>query len=155
MSVQDRSSQTKKRVAFSSFSELFLYEQDRKALMNMAYTASDRQIACVEASLETRRITDLIHSAHPGESPADSLRLLIKDKTVLIEELIGIEIYILGQAPTVHRIRRMHERIVLQEQRQQQMRKLEDPARLGLLSEHLSRVSVQSARARAALALLT
>ena len=132
-----------------------MYEQDRKALMNMAYTAADVQNACVEAALETRRITDLIHSAHPGESPADSLRLLIKDKTVLIEELIGIEIYILGQAPTVHRIRRMHERIVLQEQRQQQMRKLEDPARLGMVSENLSRVSVQSARARAALALLT
>jgi len=151
MLAQDRS-KTKKRVAFSRFSELFLYEQDRKALLNMAYTAADLQNACVEASLETRRITDLIHSAHPDESPADSLRLLIKDKTVLIEELIGIETYIFGQALTVHRIRRMHERIVLQEQRQQQMRNLEDPARLGLLSENLSRVSVQSARARAAMA---
>ncbi len=155
MQVQQDRSKTKKRVAFSSFSKLFLYEQDRKARMDMAYTAADRQNACVDASLETRRITDLIDSAHPDESPADSLRLLIKDKTVLIEELIGIENYILGQAPTVHRIRRMHERIVLQEQRQQQMRKLEDPARLGLLSENLSRVSVQSARARAAMALLT
>lgn len=35
------------------------------------------------------------------------------------------------------------------------MRKLEDPARLKMLSENLSRVSIQSARARAALALMT
>lgn len=154
MSVQDRS-KTNKRVAFSSFSELFLYEQDRKARMNMAYTAADRQNASEEASLETRRIMDLIDSAHPDESPADSLRLLIKDKTVLMEELVGIETFILGQAPTVHRIRRMHERIVLQEQRQQQMRKLEDPTRLGMVSESVSRVLVQSARARAEIALLT
>ena len=118
----------------------------------MAYTAEDRDAFGVEAYLEMCRIKDLVASA-PQESSTDSLKSLLKDKSILIEELVGIEHLVIGSPTTVKRVRREHSNAVLRKQREQQMQ-AEDPTSLAKFAKKLSRKSCHSARARAAMAAL-
>lgn len=105
----------KPRVSFSKVSTLFVYETKEET--PKSYSKRDQAFFGVEALREVLRVKELIAQS-PPESTKESLRFLLKNRSLAIEEMVGIENAILGQG-THTIIKKHHAKTVLQEQRKQ------------------------------------
>lgn len=158
-SVEDEATSAKRNrrpirsVHFSESSRLYVYERESKYfLRSLTYNKDQRNIFGKEALLEGLRIKRLVGAA-PFDSTAESIRYLLNNGAISKEELIGIEHYIVGHPNRVPMIRQRHSKAVLQKQRENQHKQLEDAAlSLSMFAKSSSLKSMQRARIRAAMA---
>jgi hypothetical protein len=118
------------RVNFSEHSKLHPYERDDEYLKNLAYTKDDRDEFGAQASLEAKRIKDLITTA-PPDSVKDSIKCLLQNGIITKDELVGIDHLILDKGKKIVQKRREHSAAVLwkqYEQKQKQQFKQESEA---------------------------
>ena len=101
------------KVSFSKVSTLFVYETNGET---KSYSKRDQDFFGVEALREALQVKELIAQS-PPESTKESLRFLLKNRSLAIEEMVGIENEILGQG--THTIKKLHAKTVLQKQREQ------------------------------------
>lgn len=105
--------------------------------------------------MEGNRIKNLIASAAP-ESAAESLKFLLKENIITLDELIGIDNFVMGKSSRVTKIRKRHSAAVLRKQREVrlQAQTLQEDAALilGRFAEQSSHKSTQNALVRAAMA---
>lgn len=109
----------------------------------------------MEAILEGNRIQNLIASAPPA-SATESLKFLLKENIITLDELIGIDNFVMGKPTRVSKIRKRHSAAVLRKQREVrlQAQTLQEDAALSLgrFAEQSSQKSTQNALVRAAMA---
>lgn len=145
------------QVRFSEASQLHLYERPPISLLqSLSYSTDDRDKFGMEAILEGNRIQNLIASAPPA-SATESLKFLLKQNMITLDELIGIDNFIMGKPTRVTKIRKRHSAAVLRKQKevrlQAQTLLQEDAALiLGRFAEQNSQKSTQNALGRAAMA---
>lgn len=140
------------RVAFSEMSTVFVYEDDELYRKNLAYNQEEYDAFGVETLLETQRIQNLISST-PYDSPKDSLRFLIKTKTIDIDEIGGIENLLFCKPSTVKKVRKNHSNAVLRKQHELRQQQLKDPVeKLSKFAEKSSSQSTYLATVRAGIA---
>jgi hypothetical protein len=147
------SSKKSHRVRFSESSRLHTYHRASISLLqSLSYSTQDRDEFGKDVLLEGMRIKNLIAAAPPASS-VESIKYLLRHDIVSIDELIGIEHFILGKPTRVRKIRQNHAAAVLWKQHEQrQQQRNEDPVlSLGKFSEKSSLQSIQSARVRAAM----
>lgn len=143
------------QVRFSEASQLHLYERPSISLLqSLSYSSDDRDKFGMEAILEGNRIKNLIASAAP-ESAAESLKFLLKENIIALDELIGIDNFVMGKSSRVTKIRKRHSAAVLRKQREVrlQAQTLQEDAALilGRFAEQSSHKSTQNALVRAAI----
>ena len=144
------------QVRFSEASQLHLYERPPISLLqSLSYSTDDRDKFGMEAILEGNRIQNLIASAAPA-STTESLKFLLKENIITLDELIGIDNFIMGKPTRVRKIRKRHSAAVLRKQREVrlQAQTLQEDAALILarFAEQNSQKSTQNALVRAAMA---
>jgi hypothetical protein len=140
-------------VNFSVSSQLHVYERESVYLLrSLAYTKEDRNEFGREAYLEGLRIKSLVAAA-PPDSAAESIKYLLRHDIISIEELVGIEHFVLDKPSRVHQRRKQHAAALLWKQHELQHRKLEEDPVLGLgkFAQSSSLKFTQRARIRAAI----
>jgi TnpA family transposase len=105
----------------------------------------------MDAILEGNRIQNLIASAPPA-STTESLKFLLKENMVTLDELIGIDNFIMGKPTRVRKIRKRHSAAVLRKQREVRLQQDDAALILGRFAEQNSQKSTQNALVRAAMA---
>lgn len=149
------------RVTISESSSMRIYYPDPLYARNKSHTKEDLKSFGTDAMLEARRIKRLVLST-PGATP-DSFKYLLKNNMLLLEEIVGIEHFVLRKsASKMSKARQDHARAVLMEQnRIEKMQenpiqklKIQDhntTQKLGDFSASLSIKSAKCARIRAAM----
>lgn len=149
------SKQLQPNVSFSEVSTMYVYYPDPHCETNKAYTKKERKGFVSEAMSEAIRIKWLILST-PGTSTKDSFKSLLKNNTVSLEEVVGIEHLALNRSVSkLLKERQDHNRAILSEQsRQHRAGKMQDDhmTELGEFSASRSVKSVKQARMRATMA---
>lgn len=135
------------QVSFSKVSTLFVYET--KGETPKSYSKRDQDFFGVEALREALRVKELIAQS-PPESTKESLRFLLKNRSLAIEEMVGIENAILGQG--THTIKKLHAKTVLQKQREQRQNPEDAAENMASVARESSLKSLLRARACAVFA---
>jgi len=138
------------KVSFSKVSTLFVYET--KGETPKSYSKRDQDFFGVEALREALRVKELIAQS-PPESTKESLRFLLKNRSLAIEEMVGIENAILGQG--THTTKKLHAKTVLQKQREQQQNPEDAAENVARVARESSLKSLLRARACAVFAART
>lgn len=139
-------SELKPKVSFSKVSTLFVYETGETP---KSYSKRDQDFFGVEALREALRVKELIAQS-PPESTKESLRFLLKNRSLAIEEMVGIENAILGQG--THTIKKLHAKTVLQKQREQRQNPEDAAENMASVARESSLKSLLRARACAVFA---
>jgi len=144
-------------VNISKSSRLYVYYEDDLYCMNKAYSRRDREIFGAQAMIEANRIKTLIYTS-PSASVKESVKYLLQNNIVTIDEMVGIDHMIIGRRTAVLQVRRDHMMAVLRKQQelrglQQQHTQLEEDSLIALckFAEQSSLKSTHSAIARATL----
>lgn len=137
------------KVSFSKVSTLFVYETNGET---KSYSKRDQDFFGVEALREALRVKELIAQS-PPESTKESLRFLLKNRSLAIEEMVGIENAILGQG--THTIKKLHAKTVLQKQREQRQNPEDAAENVARVARESSLKSLLRARACAVFAART
>lgn len=140
-------SELKPKVSFSKVSTLFVYET--KGETPKSYSKRDQDFFGVEALREALRVKELIAQS-PPESTKESLRFLLKNRSLAIEEMVGIENAILGQG--THTIKKLHAKTVLEKQREQRQNPEDAAENMASVARESSLKSLLRARACAVFA---
>jgi len=139
------------KVSFSKVSTLFVYETQRGETPK-SYSKRDQDFFGVEALREALRVKELIAQS-PPESTKESLRFLLKNRSLAIEEMVGIENAILGQG--THTTKKLHAKTVLQKQWEQQQNPENAAENMARVARESSLKSLLRARACAVFAART
>lgn len=140
-----------RRVSFSDRSSLLTYEEHPPYVRSKAYTKEDRKAFSSEVLQEACRIKRLVLAA-PGASVKESFKYLVRNKTIKIEEVVGIEHLVFGVSSTkLLKERKDHARAVVTEQRRYHHAD-EKAERLGQFAALRSSKSAKHAKIRAAMA---
>ncbi|KAL7480200.1 hypothetical protein ACHAW6_005902 [Cyclotella cf. meneghiniana] len=143
-------SSSNKKVAFSPYSRLHVYQVDEEAERKKSYGSSERKVFQAQALHDAFRIQALIKSC-PYEGGL-AIRYLMDKNLLSSEELLGIENLIMG-AEKVIKERRLHTTLVLETQKELLEKNDENIYQtLANVATRRSVKTLQKARLRAALA---
>ncbi|KAL3787174.1 hypothetical protein HJC23_010184 [Cyclotella cryptica] len=143
-------SSSNKKVSFSPYSRLHVYQVDEEVERNKSYGSSERKVFQAQALHDAFRIQALIKSC-PYEGGL-AIRYLMEKNLLSSEELLGIENLIMG-AEKVIKERRQHTIVVLEAQKDLLEKKdVNIDQALAYVATRRSSKTFQKARLRAALA---
>jgi hypothetical protein len=141
---------SEKKVIFSLYSSLHVYQMDEEFERNKSYTSKERKSFQAQALRDAFRIQSLIESC-PYEG-GHAIRYLMDKKLLRPEELLGIESMIMG-AKKIMKERCKHSVLVLKAQKE--LLKTNDAdmdLKIAYLATARSTKTFEKARLRAALA---
>jgi hypothetical protein len=140
-----------KRVVFSEYSEICVYQRNDKYEYNKSYSSADRKTFRCQALLDGDLIREVIASCPLQD--ANALHRLLEMKVLRTEDLLGIE-HLISEKGNARALKQRRTHVALLLRRQEKLRR-ENIADEVMLAESVLPISAKSAakaRCRAALA---